>query len=87
MAEQLRMSWRNSNHQYPYPMDEKLKFLEEREKAIGRRVSIRFHEPDGSFRDLLGHLITPTRVQKKDGSEVEFDPGAIAFFRVVIEKL
>ena len=60
-------------------------FLEERERAIGKRVSIRFHEPDGTYRDLLGHLIAINRVKKKDGTEVEFSPALIAYFKVVPE--
>lgn len=61
-------------------------FLEERENALGKRVSIRFHDGDGSYRDLLGHLTTLTDVTKKDGSVVRFDPEKIAFFRVVVER-
>ena len=60
-------------------------FLEEREAALGLRVSIRFHESDGGYRDLLGHLIGLNVVRRKDGSEVTFTPHEIAFFKVVPE--
>lgn len=60
-------------------------FLEEREAALGLRVSIRFHEPDGSYRDLLGHLRALNEVEKRDGTRVVFDPALIAYFKVVPE--
>ena len=50
---------------------------------LGQRVSIRSHDPEGGFRDLLGHLVTPTQVRKKDGQIVTFDPSTIALWKVV----
>lgn len=50
---------------------------------IGKRVSIRLHDPAGGFRDLLGFLVGLTTVEKKDGSLHEFDPSQIAIWKVV----
>ncbi len=53
------------------------------ESEIGLRVSIRMHDPEGGFRDLLGTLATLTSVTKKDGTTVTFDPTTIALWKVV----
>jgi hypothetical protein len=53
---------------------------------IGKRVSIRLHEPGGGFRDLLGTLEEIDTVRKKDGSLVRFDHNVIAIWKVVPEK-
>ena len=53
---------------------------------VGKRVSIRFHDPDGGFRDLLGHLVSPTQVRKKDGQIKSFDPAQIALWKIVPNK-
>lgn len=53
---------------------------------IGKRVSIRLHEPEGGFRDLLGILEEIDAVRKKDGSIVKFDHGVIALWKVVPER-
>ena len=53
---------------------------------IGKRVSIRLHEPVGGFRDLLGTLEEIDTVRKKDGSLVRFDHNVIALWKVVPEK-
>jgi cysteinyl-tRNA synthetase len=50
---------------------------------VGERVSIRSHDPEGGFRDLLGHLVSPTQVRKKNGEIVTFDPSQIVLWRVV----
>ena len=50
---------------------------------LGEKVSIRLHEADGGFRDLLGILVTITSVQKKDGSIHNFNPADIAIWKVV----
>jgi hypothetical protein len=79
------MSWANSSDQYPYCVGERDKFLTEREKALGSRVTVRLHDPEGGFRDVLGVLINPTTVSKKDGSLVAFNPEDIAYFKVIVE--
>ena len=53
---------------------------------IGKRVSIRLHEPDGGFRDLLGTLEEIDAVRKKDGSLARFDHNMIAVWKVVPAK-
>jgi len=56
------------------------------ERNIGSRVSIRLHDPEGGFRDVLGTLETLTSVRKKDGSLATFAPAAIALWKVVPPK-
>jgi cysteinyl-tRNA synthetase len=50
---------------------------------IGQRVSIRSHDPEGGFRDLLGHLVSTHQVRKRNGEIVSFDPSKIALWKVV----
>ncbi|CAB4729635.1 unannotated protein [freshwater metagenome] len=56
------------------------------QNEIGKRVSIRLHDPEGGFRDLLGTLEEIDAVRKKDGSLKNFDPAAIALWKVVPER-
>jgi hypothetical protein len=53
---------------------------------IGKRVSIRLHEPGGGVRDLLVTLEEIDAVRKKDGSLVRFEHDVIALWKVVPEK-
>ena len=53
---------------------------------IGQRVSIRLHDPDGGYRDILGVLESENTVRKKDGTIVIFDPSKIALWKVVPSK-
>ena len=53
---------------------------------IGERVSIRSIDPEGGFRDLLGHLVSPTQVRKKNGQIVSFDPSQVVMWKVVPSK-
>ncbi len=50
---------------------------------IGQKVSIRSHDPEGGFRDLLGYLVSINQVRKKSGQIVTFDPDQIALWKVV----
>ena len=50
---------------------------------VGLRLSIRSHDPEGGFRDLLGHLVSVNQVRKKNGEIVTFDPSTIALWKVV----
>jgi cysteinyl-tRNA synthetase len=52
---------------------------------VGQRVSIRSHDPEGGFRDLLGHLVSVNQVRKKSGEIATFDPEKIALWKVVTE--
>ena len=54
---------------------------------VGSRVSLRLHEAQGGYRDLLGTLQSPNSVQKRDGSLEHFDPSQIALWKVVLPKL
>jgi hypothetical protein len=55
-------------------------------ELIGSRVSIRLHEPEGGYRDILGHLLTPYSLRKKNGEIVEFSHSEIFVWKKVIEK-
>ena len=55
-------------------------------ELIGQRVSIRLHDPDGGFRDILGHSVTPYSLRNKRGELVEFSHSEIFVWRQVIEK-
>ena len=50
---------------------------------VGLRLSIRSHDPEGGFRDLLGHLVSIDQIRKKDGEIITFDPSAIALWKIV----
>ena len=56
------------------------------ESEIGKRVSIRLHDPQGGFRDLLGTLEEVDAVRKKDGTLAKFDLSSIFVWKVVNEK-
>ena len=56
------------------------------EAHIGQRVSIRMHDPEGGFRDLLGVLESIDEVRKKDGTLIKFDASKIALWKVVPTK-
>ena len=53
---------------------------------IGERVSIRLHDPQGGYRDLLGILVSENTVKKKDGTLITFDPSKIALWKIVPNK-
>jgi len=45
---------------------------------IGQRLTLRLHDPDGGYRDLVGVLESATTIKKRSGEIVEFDPHQIA---------
>ena len=53
---------------------------------IGARVSIRFHDPEGGFRDLVGYLESENSLRNRHGELIEFDREKIAIYKV-IEKI
>jgi hypothetical protein len=55
------------------------------EGDLGSKVSIRLHEPDGSYRDLLGTLLSLDSIERKDGVVLKFDPAQIFIWKVVPE--
>lgn len=54
---------------------------------VGQRMTIRMHDPDGGYRDILGTLESPTTVRKRDGSIVSFDPDQIALWRKIAPRV
>ena len=54
-----------------------------KESDLGKKVSIRLHDPAGGFRDLLGILVALNQVEKKDGSINTFNPDEIAIWKIV----
>lgn len=55
-------------------------------ELIGQRVSIRLHEAQGGFRDILGHLVTPHSLRNKRGEVIEFAHNEIFVWKRVVEK-
>ena len=53
---------------------------------IGKRVSIRLHDPEGGFRDIVGHLETPLSLRNRHGKVIEFSYDQIFIWREVIER-
>lgn len=50
---------------------------------IGSRMTVRMHDPEGGFRDILGILESPSTIRKRDGSVVSFDPDRVAIWRKI----
>jgi hypothetical protein len=53
---------------------------------IGKRVSIRLHDPEGGFRDILGHLESPFTLRNRHDTLIEFAHDQIFVWREVIER-
>jgi ribosomal protein S18 acetylase RimI-like enzyme len=53
---------------------------------IGQRFSIRLHDPEGGYRDVVGHLKTATSLINRKGQEISFDPEEIFVWREVVER-
>ena len=54
---------------------------------IGARVSIRFHDPEGGFRDLVGYLESENTLRNRHGELIDFDHEKIAVYKVIEEKI
>lgn len=52
------------------------------ESDIGKRVTIRLHDAPG-YRDIVGHLISPTSLKNRRGEIVQFDPAQIYIWREI----
>ena len=52
---------------------------------IGQRLTLRLHDPDGGYRDLVGVLESATTIRKRSGEIVEFDPQQIAIVHPIKE--
>jgi GNAT superfamily N-acetyltransferase len=53
---------------------------------IGKRVTIRLHDEPG-YRDIVGHLISPTSLKNRHGELVDFDPAKIYIWREINDVL
>ena len=54
------------------------------ESDIGKKVTIRLHDDPG-FRDIVGHLLSPTSLRNRHGEIVQFDPAQIYIWREIID--
>ena len=54
------------------------------ESDIGKRVTIRLHDDPG-FRDIVGHLLSPTSLRNRHGEIVQFDPAQIYIWREIFD--
>jgi ribosomal protein S18 acetylase RimI-like enzyme len=54
-------------------------------ERIGQRFSIRLHDPEGGYRDVVGHLKTATSLINRKGQEISFDPAQIFVWREIVE--
>jgi GNAT superfamily N-acetyltransferase len=54
------------------------------QQAIGQKVSVRLHDPEGGFRDILGILESETSIRRKNGLLVEFASEQVAIWRIVV---
>ena len=53
---------------------------------IGQRFSIRLRDPEGGYRDVVGHLKTATSLINRKGQEISFDPEQIFVWREIVER-
>ena len=53
---------------------------------IGKRVTIRLHDSEGGFRDIVGHLESPITLRNRHGKLIEFSYDKIALWKEVVEK-
>ncbi len=54
---------------------------------IGQRLTLRLHDPQGGFRDLVGILESATTIRKRSGEIVDFDPKQIAIVHPIKDVL
>ncbi len=50
---------------------------------IGHRLTIRLHDPEGGFRDIVGVLESTTTLRRRDNSIATFNPERIAIWREI----
>jgi ribosomal protein S18 acetylase RimI-like enzyme len=53
---------------------------------IGQRFSIRLRDPEGGYRDVVGHLKTATSLINRKGQEITFNPEEIFVWREILER-
>lgn len=56
------------------------------EALIGKRVTIRLHDPAGGFRDIVGILETSHSLRNRHGLLIEFSYSEIFIWREVVAK-
>ena len=54
-------------------------------ELIGQRLTLRLHDSEGGYRDLVGILESATTIRKRSGEIVEFDPSQIAIVHPIKE--
>ncbi len=52
---------------------------------IGKRVTIRLHDPEGGFRDIVGHLESVNSLRTRHGKLIEFSHAQVFIWREVKE--
>lgn len=52
-------------------------------QALGKRVTLRLHEGDGTFRDIVGVLQSETTLIDRRGKTIHFNPDEVAVFRII----
>ena len=52
---------------------------------IGQRLTLRLHDPEGGYRDVVGVLESATTIRKRSGEIVVFDPQQIAIVHPIKE--
>ena len=55
-------------------------------ERIGQRFSIRLRDPEGGYRDVVGHLKTATSLINRKGQEITFDPEQIFVWREIVDR-
>jgi hypothetical protein len=55
-------------------------------QLLGKRVTIRLHDTEGGFRDIVGHLESPHSLRNRHGKLIEFEHEKIFIWREVIER-
>jgi hypothetical protein len=53
---------------------------------IGKRVTIRLHDPEGGFRDIVGFLESPVTLRNRHGKLIDISDTRSALLKEVIEK-
>ena len=53
---------------------------------IGQRFSIRLRDPEGGYRDVVGHLKTANSLINRKGQEISFNPEQIFVWREIVER-
>jgi len=57
------------------------------EALIGKRLTIRLHDPNGGYRDIVGTLETSHSLRNRHGRLIEFSHDEIFIWREVIAKV